>query len=102
MKFKTRSFKGNKYTSVLFNTSTITGAENDVFTPASIDTEVTDVVTSVETASTKKLRSNITSTLPGTIAEDNAFNYLIIDSTILQTILDVVGESQVPLQRFIV
>ena len=54
MKFETRSFKGNKYTSSLLNTSTVTGEENYVFTPASIVTEVTDVVTSVETAPTKK------------------------------------------------
>ena len=36
LKFKTRNFKGNKYTSSLLNTSSITGAENDVVTP--IDT----------------------------------------------------------------
>ena len=52
MKFKTRSFKGNKYTSSLLNTSTIT----------------------VESASTKKIKSNITSTLPSTTAEVNAFH----------------------------
>ena len=77
MKFKTRSFKGNKYISSLLNTSTITRAENVVFTPVFTDTDVTDVVTSVETASTTKLKSNITSILPSTTAEDNAFHYLI-------------------------
>ena len=54
IKCKTRSFKGNKHTNSLLNTSRVTGTENDVFTPASINTEITDVVTSVETASTKK------------------------------------------------
>ena len=53
IKFKTRRFKGNKHTNSLLNTSSVTGTENDVFTPASMDTEITDVVTSVETASTK-------------------------------------------------
>ena len=90
IKFKTRSFKGNKHTNSL-NTSSVTGTENDVFTSASIDTEITDVITSVETASTKKLKS-ITTSIPNTTAEDNTFHYLIIDSTILQTILDVVGK----------
>ena len=44
IKFKTRGFKGNKHTNSLLNTSSVTGTENDVFTPASIDTEITDVV----------------------------------------------------------
>ena len=91
IKFKTRSFKGNKHTNSLLNTSSVTGTENDVFTPASIDTEITDVKFSVETASTKKLKS-ITTSIPDTTAEDNTFHYLIIDSTILQTILEVVGK----------
>ena len=91
IKFKTRSFKGNKHTSSLLNTSSVTGAENDVSTPASIDTEITDVFTSVETATTKKLKS-ITTSIPNTTDEDNTFHCLIIDSTILQTILDVVGK----------
>ena len=30
--------------------------------------------------------------IPNTTAEDNTFHYLIIDSTILQTILDIVGK----------
>ena len=91
IKFKTRSFKGNKHTNSLLNSSSVTGTENEAFTPASIDTEITDV-TSVETASTKKLKSITASiTLPNTTAEDHTFHYLIIDSTILQTILDVVG-----------
>ena len=51
MKFKARYLKVNKNTSSLINTSTIIGAENDVFTHASLD-----VVSSLQTASTKKLK----------------------------------------------
>ena len=54
MDARKRSFKGNKHTNSLLNTLSVTGTENDGFTTASIDTEITDVVTSVETASTKK------------------------------------------------
>ena len=66
IKFKTRRFKGNKHTNSLLNISSVTGTENAVFTPASIDTEITDVVTSVETASTKN--STIATSIPNTTA----------------------------------
>ena len=60
-----------------------------MFTPASIDTEITVVLW--RQLPQKKLKS-ITTSLPNTTAEDNTFHYLIIGSTILQTILDVVGK----------
>ena len=101
MKFKARYLKVNKNTSSLINTSTIIGAENDVFTHASLD-----VVSSLQTASTKKLKGLLLALLSTTF-EDNAFHYLIIDSNIIQTISDVVGRcrwevSLVPSQRIVV
>ena len=87
MKFKARCLKGNKNTSSLINTLTIIGAENDVFTPASLD-----VVSSLQTASTKKLKGLLLALL------------LVL---LLKTISDVIGRcrwevSLVPSQRIVV
>ena len=75
--------------------SCTTGEENNVVIPTitiSV-TKDTPSVSVVESASSKKLKKGVDPVVVDcTITSENPFHYIIIDSEILQTILNVVGK----------
>ena len=99
---KLRHFRGNKFITSSGSTPTVTEEENSVLIPATPDAMDDTVVVEedvVQSASAKKLKyvyvvdtPSTSTTLTDEEEDDIAFHYVIIDSQVLQTILDVVGK----------
>ena len=89
VKFKRRSYHGNRFVSSTSNDSVNNEEENNVYIPASSET----VHASSESASSRKLKTVVVTDTPETETTDtNVFHYLIIDSEILQGLINVVGK----------
>ena len=86
IKFKRRSYHGNRFVSSTSNGSVINEDENNVYIPASSET----VHASLESAFSRKLKTVVVTETETT--DTNVFHYLIIDSEILQGLINVVGK----------
>ena len=87
--FKRRSYRGNRFVSSTSNDSVIKEEENNVYIPVSSET----VHASLESASSRKLKTVVVTDTPETeTTNTNVFHYLIIDSEILQGLINVVGK----------
>ena len=93
--FQKRHCRNNINRSSSSVSSSTTGEENVVIIPATViptTSVIKDTSSVVESASSKKLKSVDPVVIDCTLTSENPFHYMIIDSEVLQTILNVVGK----------
>ena len=93
--FKKRYCRNNINRSSSSVSSNTTGEQNNVAVPTFTTsvTKDTPSVSVVQSASSKKLKKGVDPVVVDcTVTSENPFHYIIIDSEILQTILNVVGK----------